>query len=182
MITVRVRNGPPVITHAEPDGNQTYFVGTQHRFEITVVDPEADPLGIVWFVDGSREGTNSTTFVWRADTVGTHTISVQVSDGHSPPVTWSWLQTVVARPAVREVTAPPYGLIAGAVILAVLVMFVVTSMMRRRREPPAVAPTPPAVAPLGPAAMYPAPPPWSPADSPASPPGESPPPAGPPGT
>ncbi|MGQ9582593.1 MAG: tandem-95 repeat protein [Thermoplasmatota archaeon] len=138
-ITIEVlKNNPPKVESYSPPLGQEYEKGRPIAFSVTVKDPENDPLTYVWSESG-RVLSTEPAFTTKDLSVGTHAITLTVSDGHSETVVT--LTVVVKEPVSKPFIDSRTLMVLGGVVAAVAVVGgLAYFMMRRRKHPPAEAP------------------------------------------
>jgi len=100
---------PPVISSREPTGPATVHEGGYLAFGVTASDPDNDPLGSRWLLDGTQVETGALSFIYRPGYAesGVHNLTVVVSDGVlSSLATWLVNVVDVNRPPVVESATP----------------------------------------------------------------------------
>ena len=103
-ITVQNVNRPPEMTGFAPDGDQEMSEGSSLAFSINVSDPDEDPIGYLWTVDGVVQGSSSgSSFTYRTDyaSAGDHMIKVTAVDPGSLTTSHEWAVQV------KNVDRPP---------------------------------------------------------------------------
>ncbi|HKW42832.1 MAG TPA: PKD domain-containing protein, partial [Thermoplasmata archaeon] len=137
-----IRDRPPQILSSVPGpGGVTVNVSATRSFTVTASDPDGDPIGYLWVVNGLMQSSYTNSFNFTAASVGTYTVNVTVTD-NTLSVWREWTVTVVASespPHPIAVDLLPLALIAAAVIGAVVLVV----LARRRRWSKRVPPPPP---------------------------------------
>jgi PKD repeat protein len=103
-IIVQNVNRPPEITAFSPDGDREMSEGTTQAFSVSVTDPDGDPIGYMWTVDGVMQGSStSSSFTYRPDynSAGSHLVKVTAVDTGSLSSATEW------RIRVKDVDRPP---------------------------------------------------------------------------
>jgi hypothetical protein len=101
-ITVQNVNRAPEITGVSPDGDQAMSEGSSLVFSVNVTDPDEDPIGYMWTVDGVLQGSStSSSFTYRTDynSAGDHLVMVTAVDTGSLSAVQEW--TVHVKDADR---------------------------------------------------------------------------------
>ena len=100
LVSLTEVNGAPVATAMTPaDTSLSIPAGTSQAFSITATDPDGDALTARWTVDFVEvAGASSLSHSISFDTLGQHTVRVEVSDGlpAGGSVMHQWTVTVVA--------------------------------------------------------------------------------------
>jgi len=92
-------NGPPRILDRSPVSNVTMSENESRTFTVSAVDPEGDPLSVLWRLDGGWAGAG-TRFAYYPNysSEGNHTLAAEVSDG-SRTVSTGWNVTIRDSPS-----------------------------------------------------------------------------------
>jgi len=100
-VTVGNLNQAPQITDYTPKTNPTVPENSIQNFTITAVDPDADPMTYLWYLNGTAQaGKTSAAYAFTPDwTMGnpsqkSHTVKVVVSDNHNGSANRTWTVTV----------------------------------------------------------------------------------------
>ncbi|NOY05221.1 MAG: VWA domain-containing protein [Chlorobi bacterium] len=86
-------NQAPVIIARAPGKLDTLAPGSRQVFSVETRDTDGDSMTYRWLVDGSEQGSDSTTFAMAFDSAGTYTVSCIVGDGCLSDTT-SWVVIV----------------------------------------------------------------------------------------
>ena len=100
---------PPAILSKDPTGPATVEEGGSLAFGVTAADPDNDPLGSRWLLDGTQVETGALAFIYRPDyfSSGVHNLTLTVSDGVlSSSASWLVTVTDVNRPPLVESSSP----------------------------------------------------------------------------
>jgi len=92
-ITVQNVNRAPEIVGFSPDGDREMSEGTTLAFNISITDPDDDPIGYMWRLDGVLQGSSTvSSFTYRPDynSAGDHVIKVTAVDQGSLSVAQDW--------------------------------------------------------------------------------------------
>jgi hypothetical protein len=103
-ITVQNVNRAPEITAVSPDGDQIISEGSPLAFSVQAADPDEEPVGYMWTVDGVLQGSSSSaSFTYRTDfsSAGDHKVRLTAVDPGSLSTVEEW--TV----HVKNVDRPP---------------------------------------------------------------------------
>ncbi|MEM4728520.1 MAG: tandem-95 repeat protein [Thermoplasmata archaeon] len=134
-ITIEIlKNNPPKVISYSPQLGQEFEKGKAIMFSVTVSDPENDPLSYTW-AEGGRILSTLPSFTTKELSVGTHAITLTVSDGRSE--TTITLTVVVKEPETKPlIDSRTLMVLGGIVALVALVGIGAFFVMRRRRTPP----------------------------------------------
>lgn len=101
-----MENLAPVVTaiHPEP-GALEVAAGQSLHFEITITDPDGDPLQFLWLLNGAPAGSEATYMLPAQPTSGQHKVDLRVSDGPNT-LDFTWLVTIRGSVTSTGETAP----------------------------------------------------------------------------
>jgi hypothetical protein len=138
-------NRPPVIMGFKPvDTHLEVEVDQKFPLEVQVWDEDGDVIMYKWFVDGV-EIANATgkEYIFGSGDTGIYTVTVEVTDGKSDPLTTSWTVRVRKTPTPVAWIDANLLLAVAAVIIIVVVVLILALLFLRRKEPvPYGAPEP----------------------------------------
>ncbi len=98
-----VDNQLPIINSADPaEKSISLNQGDAKTFTITKSDPENDTLNVKWYFNNALAAENADSYAFTGDTVGIHTIKVDVSDGLGT-VSTSWQVNVAGAEVIQEI-------------------------------------------------------------------------------
>jgi hypothetical protein len=120
--TVKVTNvnRKPTATIASPLSQASFSSGAQIKFTAAASDPDSDKLTYKWFSDGTQIGTMAD-FSGTLPS-GTHTITLEVSDGTDTYTTAG--TSITVKKASSPASAPGFeGLVLVAGILAAVLLY-----------------------------------------------------------
>jgi hypothetical protein len=92
-ITVQNVNRAPELTGVSPEGDQAMSEGSSLVFSVIATDPDEDPIGYMWTVDGVLQGSStSSSFIYRTDynSAGDHVVKVAALDPGSLSAVQEW--------------------------------------------------------------------------------------------
>lgn len=95
---ILINNGMPQILNSSPSENEIIIKQNQSQtFDVTAVDFGGDALTYSWFFDGILNGTNTSSYIFQTQSIGSFNITVIVSDigGNEVAREWSLISTVI---------------------------------------------------------------------------------------
>lgn len=104
-LTVSNINRAPTIDDFYPTSNPTINETQSQEFNITVTDPDNDPITYAWFIDRALVGGNQDTYTHNTnyDSAGIYTIKVNATDGEVI-IEKMWTLTVINVNRAPEIT------------------------------------------------------------------------------
>jgi len=133
-VAVTTLNAPPSISLSEPNSTVVIAVLDERLpFAVGVEDDALLPVTITWLLDGAEvgEGTGFV-FVPRTEDIGTHQLTVRVSDGEFSAERGWQLEVIAQRPVQQVQGGEGTLLLVGLLAAAGAAAFVV--QLRRRRR------------------------------------------------
>jgi len=141
-LTVKANQRP--VVSLDPSGTVTVQKNKPVELHVNVTDAENDPITVSWLENGNVLG-NGSTFSTSGLAVGTHTLTVSVTDGKGPAVN-NTLTVIIRKPPapVPRQDMTPFRLLAIVIVIIAVVAVAALLVMRRRKKATLSAAPPPA--------------------------------------